>query len=69
MSTYRCLSCLSTYDSMQGNYKYFHVCPEGTENPRNENLIFEGLIKNPLKTYEFITKTRIKLEGKGREQV
>lgn len=36
----QCNSCGGTYaDTTQpGNVAYFHVCPERTENPRNENL-------------------------------
>ena len=37
MTKYRCLSCGGEYDPDQPG-GYYHACPEGTKDPRDENL-------------------------------
>lgn len=34
----RCRSCRGTYIPKQSNYDYYHVCPDGTPDPRDENI-------------------------------
>jgi hypothetical protein len=37
---YQCLSCGGVYRPFQADgTAYFHVCPPGTTNPRNENIV------------------------------
>lgn len=35
---WRCVSCSGKYSDAGG---YRHVCPEGTKNPRNENIQYD----------------------------
>lgn len=37
----KCSSCNGEYEPIQADgSKYFHACPDGTTNPRNENVKF-----------------------------
>ena len=38
VSKWTCNSCEGTYSDASGGGPYFHVCPDGTANPRNENV-------------------------------
>ena len=38
MSKFQCNSCKGVYSDAHGGVAYFHVCPDGVENPRNENV-------------------------------
>ena len=54
----RCLSCGGVYDPDQPG-GYYHACPEGTKDPRDENLD-DSRPDKPI---------RPKKKGKGREEV
>tara|TARA_Y100000310_G_C20304043_1_gene633139 strand:+ start:493 stop:660 length:168 start_codon:yes stop_codon:yes gene_type:complete len=55
MTEYKCLSCFGTYNNVnEDGTEYFHQCPTGIEDPRNENVNKDGTII---------------AEGKGREEV
>lgn len=57
MKRYRCRSCEGVYDVDGGDY--YHVCPPGTENPRDEN-VRGGLGED---------RRKMKAEGTGRREV
>lgn len=81
MSKYTCNSCGGTYNDASGGGPYVHVCPDGTENPRNENIRGD-VIERDGKLYVQIGSTmdeagpklvevpsRLISEGKGRTLV
>jgi hypothetical protein len=81
MSKYKCNSCQGVYSDATGGGPYFHVCPEGTENARNENLRADVLEENGVfyvQTGSFAdqagpqrveVKSRLISEGAGRTLV
>tara|TARA_Y100000310_G_scaffold103285_1_gene101616 strand:- start:267 stop:467 length:201 start_codon:yes stop_codon:yes gene_type:complete len=61
---YECLSCEGTYfDKNTDGTEYFHECPEGTKDPRNENIKPEYLAKDST------DKDKMKKEGKGSKKI
>jgi hypothetical protein len=79
---YKCNSCGATYsDPLPDGSAYFHVCPPGTENPRNENApaglqYFDGkphlVASDPEDRARRVAKlveSTIISEGKGRKLV
>ena len=45
LTEWRCNSCEATYNDTNFNDVYFHQCPKGTVDPRNENVDENGDIK------------------------
>tara|TARA_Y100000310_G_scaffold343638_1_gene452223 strand:- start:471 stop:707 length:237 start_codon:yes stop_codon:yes gene_type:complete len=70
---YQCESCKATYPEFDGQgYQVFHTCPEGTKNPRNENIVVMTgyhIVKNKDGFNEEKQNKRIKSKGKGRKQI
>lgn len=61
MTRYRCTSCQGEYDDPdEFGYLYFHVCPQGTKFPRDENLTHD------LDENEHAVNVRVK-KGKTRK--
>lgn len=60
MPRYRCESCLGEYDDpSEDGVIYFHACPPGTEEPRDENIVMNPQGK----------KLKVKKEGRGRTKI
>ena len=62
---WRCVSCYGTYITEQHDgTTYYHMCPRGTNKPRDENLIFIEEL-NP-QTGEISVVKTLKSGGQGR---
>ena len=66
MTRWRCKSCGGEWDDDQPG-GYYHECPPGTANPRNENI--DDRNWKPKNIKESKKPRPIKAKGKGRETV
>lgn len=41
---YECISCKGQYTSPQNGTPYYHICPEGTNFPRDESLVHDDAV-------------------------
>ena len=73
MTTWRCVACGSVYsDKTNDDGEYYHACPVGTVNRRDENKIpLKGKMRFEVRegvTHE-LQDTAVKSEGRGRIKV
>lgn len=82
MARWRCVSCGGRYEDTQtgavdGNvYSYFHACPPGTVDPRDENVVEVKdpsgrpiMEPDPEKKNQFRSVRKLRSEGRGRVRV